>query len=350
MKNIAELDKNFKIETNIDRDNLKFYNATDSNFSLHGVFHDGEGYVRMPKDAATATSKGVEGLFRHTAGGRLRFKTNSKYIAIHMKVSCIRRMVHMPLTGNTGFDLYVDGKFYRTFIPPVDAQNAYSGIHDLENQGSVHEIVINFPLYNEVDELYIGLEDTAEILPPEEYATALPVVYYGSSITQGGCASRPGMSYQAILSNALNIDHINLGFSGNAKGEQVMADYIANLKMSAFVLDYDHNAPNVEHLKATHEPFFKTIRNANPVLPILILSKPKYYLTDDDIARRETIEQTYKNAVANGDKNVYFIEGNTLMREEIAELGTVDGCHPTDLGFFSIAKRIEPILKEMLKL
>jgi len=129
-----------------------------------------------------------------------------------------------------------------------------------------------------------------------------------------------------------------------------MADYIAGLKMSAFVLDYDHNAPNVEHLKATHEPFFKTIRKANPNLPILILSKPKYYLTDDDIMRRTIIEQTYKNAVANGDKNVYFIEGNTLMREEIAELGTVDGCHPTDLGFFSMAKRIEPVLKEMLNL
>ena len=350
MKNIAELDKNFKIETNIDRDNIKFYDAKDKKFKMYGVFHNGEGYVRMPNDVAAATSEGVAGLFRHTAGGRLRFKTDSKYIAIHIKASWMGHMGHMPLTGSNGFDLYVDGKFYRTFTPPVDSQNQYSGIHDLSAAGSVHEIVINFPLYNRVDELYIGLEDTAKILPPDEYALPLPVVYYGSSITQGGCASRPGMSYQAILSNALNIDHINLGFSGNAKGEQVMAEYIAGLKMSAFVLDYDHNAPNVEHLKATHEPFFKTIRKANPELPILILSKPKYYLTDDDIARRETIEQTYKNAVDSGDKNVYFIQGNTLMSDEIAELGTVDGCHPTDLGFFSMAKRIEPVLKEMLKL
>ena len=193
-------------------------------------------------------------------------------------------------------------------------------------------------------------DKNSEILPPEPYATEFPVVYYGSSITQGASASKPSGAYQNLLSLFLNIDHINLGFSGNAKGEQSMADYIASLKMSAFVMDYDYNAPTPEHLKETHEPFFKTIREAHPNLPILILSRPKYYPNDEELLRRDIVRQTYENALSNGDKNVYFIEGNTLMSDEIKDLGTVDGTHPTDLGFFSMAKRIEPMLKEMLNM
>lgn len=350
MENISKIDKNFVIQTNIEKENIKFYNALENCFSLYGVTYNGERYARMSDDVAKATSPGVEALYTNTSGGRLKFKTNSPYVAIHIKASVMRQMQHMPNTGSTGFDLYVDGRFYKTFVPTPGANTEYSGIHELINPGTVHDITINFPLYNDVDELYIGLDTDAKILPADKYALPLPVVYYGSSITQGGCASRPGMSYQAILTNSLNIDHINLGFSGNAKGEQVMAEYIASLEMSAFVLDYDHNAPSIEHLRETHEAFFKTIRNANPTLPILILSRPVKFLDETGLKRLEIIKTTYENALKNGDKNVYFIKGNDLMRDEIGELGTVDGCHPTDLGFFSMAKRIEPVLKEMLNL
>ena len=126
--------------------------------------------------------------------------------------------------------------------------------------GKEHTFTINFPLYQGVNSLYIGLKEGSVIKEAPEYETTAPFVYYGSSITQGGCASRPGSAYQNILSRHLQWDHINLGFSGSCKGEDEMAYYIASLDMSVFVYDYDHNAPTVEHLKNTHEIFFKKIK------------------------------------------------------------------------------------------
>jgi lysophospholipase L1-like esterase len=142
---------------------------------------------------------------------------------------------------------------------------------------------------------------------------------------------------------------VNLGFSGNAKGEPEMAELISQLEMSALVMDYDHNAPDAEHLKKTHENFFKIIRNKQPDLPIIIVTKPDF---DRDIEtnkmRREIIYNTYKNAVDNGDQNVHFVDGETLFGNENRDACTVDGCHPNDLGFMRMAERIYPVIKKAL--
>ncbi len=127
-----------------------------------------------------------------------------------------------------------------------------------------------------------------------------------------------------------------------------MTDYINSLDMSAFVLDYDHNAPSTEHLQATHSRMFNKIRAAYPDLPILIMPRPKYYLTEEEKLRHEIVHNTYKAARDSGDENVYFISGRELM-ELAGDLGTVDNCHPTDLGFYSMAKAIEPILRKILQ-
>ena len=116
-----------------------------------------------------------------------------------------------------------------------------------------------------------------------------------------------------------------------------MIDYVKNLDMSVFVYDYDHNAPTLEHLEATPEKMFKAIRSMHPDIPILMMTRPKFYLNDDEEKRLEIVRKTYQNALNNGDKNVYFIEGPELMKFAGDE-GTVDGCHPTDLGFYSMAK------------
>ena len=125
-------------------------------------------------------------------------------------------------------------------------------------------------------------------------------------------------------------------------------EYISNLDMSVFVLDYDWNAPNVEHLKATHEPFYKAVREKHKDIPIIMMSRPKYYLTDVEKERRAVVEETYNNAVKNGDNNVYYIPGNTLMDEMVKDNGTVDGVHPNDAGFLSMANVIEPVLRKAL--
>ena len=138
-----------------------------------------------------------------------------------------------------------------------------------------------------------------------------------------------------------------MGFAGNAKGEEEIANYIKNLDMSVFVYDYDHNAPSLEHLEQTHENMFKIIRNANPTLPIVIMPRPAKYLWSSEKARFEVIKRTYDNAKALGDENVYLIDGQALM--EIADTdGTVDGCHPNDLGFYSMAKALGDVLEKIL--
>ena len=117
--------------------------------------------------------------------------------------------------------------------------------------------------------------------------------------------------------------------------------------MSVFVYDYDHNAPTMAHLAATHEKMFLTIREANPTLPIVMMSRPLYRLSEEEVQRVEIIKKTYENALARGDKNVYFIDGRELMQYAKLE-GTVDGCHPTDYGFYSMAKTLQKTLKKLV--
>ena len=351
MKNIADIDKNFKVETNIEREGLKFFNPEKAPFKIYGVFREGDRFRRMPESAAKSVSEGVEYLHSNTAGGRVRFITDSPYVAVNIKLDKADAMNHFAFTGTAGCDLYVkeaDGDRYTgTFRPPTVTSMEYEGLIELDEK-RMREITINMPIFSDMTELYIGLDENSCIKAPKEYKILKPVVYYGSSITQGGCVSRPGMIYQAIISRALDCDYINLGFSGNAKGEQEMTDYIKELDMSLFVMDYDHNAPTAEHLKATHEKMFKCIREKNPTLPILMMSRPKYYLNDDEKERRQIVKATYENAIAAGDKNVYFIDGSTLMSDEIGADGTVDNCHPTELGSFSMAQRIIPVIEKIL--
>ena len=127
-----------------------------------------------------------------------------------------------------------------------------------------------------------------------------------------------------------------------------MAEAIASLDMAAFVLDYDHNAMTPEHLQNTHEFFFKTIREANPDLPIVMVSKPDIKGHEEDFKRREIIRQTWKNAIDAGDSNVYFVDGETLFTDSERDICTVDGCHPNDIGFLRMADGIYPIVKKAL--
>ena len=343
---ISQIDKNFKIETKIAKSDIKFYNVRLAPIEVNGIFHEDGKFRRMPEPIARSVSDGVHWLHSNTAGGRARFVTDSPYVAIHAKMANLGKMPHFALAGSAGFDLYIKGKsekYVNTFVPPYEMSDGYESVIELGKRQK-RELVINFPLYSDVVELYIGISDTATLEAPSPYEIEKPIVYYGSSITQGGCASRPGCSYQAIISRAFNADYINLGFSGNAKAEDEMAEYVCTLDMSAFVYDYDHNAPSIEHLEATHEKMFKRVRSAFPNLPIILMSRPKYTLTPDERTRLKIIKHTYENALANGDENVYFIDGRTLM-SLCKDEGTVDNCHPTDLGFFSMAQALKKVLK-----
>lgn len=343
---IEQADKNFYVPTEAARPGLTFFNAQEAPFALYGVFYENGKYRRIPETLAKQTNDGVYILHANTAGGRLRFVTDSPYVVLRAAMPAVGKMPHFSLTGSAGFDLYADGVYRRTFVPPFDISDGYCAAADFES-AAIREITLHFPLYSDVSELYIGIKEGSALLPAAPYRGVPPILYYGSSITQGGCASRPGTAYQNLLTRWLDTDHRNLGFSGSAKGEQCMARYIAAQEMSVFVLDYDHNAPTPEHLAATHEPFFKTVRAAQPQLPVIFMSRPQHTLSADEERRLEIIRHTYENARAEGDQNVYLLTGPELTAL-CGDEGTVDNCHPTDLGFYSMAAALLPVLKSIL--
>lgn len=351
MRDIAEIDKNFKVETEIDRPNLHFYDAEMNPFRIYGLLRENDRFCRMPGAVAKEASEGVHTLHTNTAGGRVRFVTNSAYVAISAEMDGVSRGPHMPLTGGAGFDLYADtgeGQiFMHTYKPPYEMKDGYEGVCDFWDDRE-RLITINFPLYADVKKLYIGLEKMAYIKPAPDYTCEKPIVYYGSSITQGACASRPGNAYQAILSRTLDANFINLGFSGNALAEECMADYISSLDMSVFVLDYDHNSPSPEHLQETHERMYRKVREKHPSVPIVMLTRPKVHLVYDEPRRVEVVKANYEKAVAEGDKNVYFIKGSDLLEERVIECATVDGGHPNDSGFLSMANVLYDVLKPLI--
>lgn len=346
MCSIEKLDKNFAVRTDIGEE-LVFHNCLDAPFHVYGLIAAKQGFIRMPEDIAKTVNENVSVLFRNTAGGRVRFRTDSPRIAVRARMANIGRMPHFALTGTAGFDLYGDGAFLGTFVPPFDIEDGYESVIALPGIRQ-REIVIHFPLYSDVISLEIGLCAGALLLPAGDYRTTCPVVYYGSSITQGGCASRPGNCYENIISRRLGCDHINLGFSGGARGEDAIASYIAGLPMSAFVYDYDHNAPSVEHLGNTHWRMFQIIRSQNPHLPVVMVSRPQPNPTGEEYQRLGIVTATWQKAMEAGDRNVYFVDGTMILRQFGGDSGTVDACHPNDLGFMCMADAIGAVLEKIL--
>ena len=358
-KSIAELDPNLAVNSNIKETDIVYYDVRKDPFKVYGLYNYKTEPVfrRIPQDLADQVNEGVTWLSRCTAGGRVRFSTDSRYVAVHAVMPMVGQMSHMAMTGSTGFDIYIDdpetgiSRFYRTFTPPFDIQrgDALSSIVYFKSRKLRH-FTIHFPLYSDVASLHIGLQADAALGEGMKYRDVPPFVCYGSSVTQGGCASRPGNAYSNVLSQRFGIDHINLGFSGSARGEDAIVDYMASLDMSVFVCDYDHNAPTAEHLEATHEKLYRKIRDKNPDLPIIFVTKPDNLYTDDAALRREIVYKTYRKAYAENPRRAAYIDGCSLFSAEYRDCCTVDTCHPNDIGFLCMAEVIGAEIDRMLKL
>ena len=349
---ITEIDKNLKVENATGLKDIVGLDVKESPFTIHGIWRKekGQSFLRMPPEIAEAANEGVGWNNTHTAGGRIRFRTNSPYVAIKAVMPDNPTMPHITALGQSGFDLYKSDAGIYSYVGSLIPGNRKHGFDTYKpTDGKTHTYTVHMPLYDPVEEVYIGLSDTAEIYEAEPYTYTKPVLYYGSSITQGGCASRPGNAYEAMIARRLDADFINLGFSGSARGEKVMAEYLASLDVSVFVCDYDHNAPNAEHLEKTHRPLYETYRKARPDTPVILVTRPDFYPVEEDIKRREAVLETYRYAVANGDRNIYFVDGAKLFEGDFSDSCTVDGCHPNDLGFFRMAQKIGDAVEKALK-
>ena len=370
---IAEIDSNFRITNDIPK-NITWMEAYDGPFEINGLYKPKKlkKYTRLPDRFKTdlTVNEGVRRLIHHTAGGRIRFSTNSPYVAVMVEVSDIEVPRFMTACGQSGIDFYMckkgssDYQFRRSFSPCAISSNEdrfYTGIayfkdYDL-SENDEFEVMLNLPLYNGINSIKIGVMDGSKIAKPQEYSIKKPICFYGASITQGGCASRPGNNYPNHIARWLNLDFINLGFSGSARGEFALADFMADMNISALVVDMDMSINDIELFKNTHYAFYEYIRSKNKDLPLIFMSMAKFPKIDIHSEKfrnyaqsRQIIIDTIKKGIEKGDKNLYYIEGEELFGDSCQDSCTVDFCHPNDLGFFRMAERILPVIKEVLKI
>ncbi|MBR2906713.1 MAG: hypothetical protein IKC26_01550 [Clostridia bacterium] len=345
-----------------------FHDAREDCFRIYGIFepYGGGRYCRIPESVAEATNEGVKGRNLNTSGGRIRLTTDASYIALYCKGCRVYDSAILAPTNQLGFDLYIDDPegtgnaassvFVRTIRPPTGLKDgAFCGKFALPE--GEHSVTINFPLYGGFDELYIGLPMGATLKPGLPYANEKPIVFYGSSITQGAAASRPGLAYTSIVCRRLNADYRNLGFAGSARAEEAIVDYLASIDMCCFVLDYDHNAPSLAHLRDTHYTVYKRVRDTHPDIPILMLSRPDFHTysgkgvlrTNDSIRRRDIVIDTFRKARAEGDTRVFFIDGESFFAGPDECECTVDGVHPSDIGMLKMADTVHRTMVRILR-
>ena len=330
---------------------IAYFDVRKEPFEIHGIYESSpENCFRLPEEFAKSVSEGVTKESRAGAGVRVCFATESPYVAIKAKLYSFCEQPHITIVAEKGFDLYTKEKgeyrFHNVFYPPLDLENEVVGITEFEDR-KMRDIIINFPLGSGVVNFEIGLERESRIGKPQGYKNKKPVVFYGSSITQGFAASRPGNIYENYISREMDLDYINLGFAGNALGEKNLAEYISKIPMSAFVLDYDHNAPDIEHLKNTHNDFYKIIRKAHPDIPVIFVTRPDPSDSKNASERRRVIYETYDNAKRKGG-NVYFIDGGKFFPDNLKFDCTADWCHPNDTGMYYMAQGIKTILSQVL--
>ncbi len=344
--NIEQIDKNFRAEKIDDKKDREVYLLPCKPFDLYGVYYDNDNqrFARMSFDVANQVSKELGVLSSNTSGGRLRFSTDSKFLDIRVEYRQLSLLPHMPLVGSGGFMLLEETEngftpAIRMMTPYGHDKNGYTAKVTLEGE-KLRNYILFFPLYNDVDKLEIGVEAGATVAAGKKYRDILPILYYGSSITQGACASRPDNAYPSQISKWNNVDFVNMGFSGLARGEPMMADYLSRIPCSVFVCDYDYNAFDVGYLQATHYPFYQTYRKNNPRTPILFITKPDIDRDPFGEARKKVVYHSYLKAKRAGDDNVYFLSGKSLYGKADRASCSVDGCHPNDLGFYRMAKRV----------
>ena len=343
-----ENDRNMIVETVFpDAEDAVLHSVREEVFDLYNFSNPREDHIfrRVPKEIAKTVSEKVYRLSRETAGGRVRFSTDSKYVLLKAIEPTVGRNSHITLASSAGFDVYLDGeagsRFCATFMPPYKMDHGYEQIVRFPDR-KMRSFTVNFPVHSVVSDLYFGIEPGAVLEHGRSYRPIDPIIVYGSSIVHGTAATRPGLVYTNILSRRLDADVVNLGFSGNAKAEPAIMEWIAGLKMSMFVYDYDHNAPNPDYLRATHYAGYKTVRDANPDLPIILVSKPNIYTRPQDgLERRDIIIDTFRAAREAGDRNVWFVDGESFFHGRLEDECTVEGTHPNDLGFVLMADGIE---------
>lgn len=355
-----------------DADTLRYVDA--ARFPILGkVYKDSLPlYSRIPEFLKPSTRKAVWNLGQNSAGIAVRFRSNSTVISVRWQNAFNNSMMHMSPLAIRGLDLYcyTDGKwrFVNSAQPLqkiinsqiLDQQkmnpkkmNTWKIISDMSPVE--REYMLYLPLYDGVTLLQIGVDSLSYIESPALPYPAIrhPVVFYGSSITQGACASRPGMAATNIIGRMLNMETINLGFSGNAFIDYEVAEMMAEVDASAYVLEYVPNASPGQIVEKT-EKFVRILREKRPDVPLVFVEDPifTHSLFDGQMAKEvqdknEAINRAFSSLKKQGHEKIYLIKGESIMPANGES--TVDGIHFTDCGFEQYAEMLYPLLKRVIR-
>ena len=319
-------------------------------------------YVRLPDTLTPNVNGGVRGMRSHTSGMLFRFRTDSNFLVIrHTPLNGWHAMPHMTEVGTSGWDVYrldkESGKW--RFVASNHGAKA-----EKDNPGTRtkrigwkpgDECIINLPLYNGVKEFSLGIAPDAKIEAPAQWASGVekPVVFYGTSITHGGCSTRPGLGFVNLVGRDLLVPVYGLGFSGSGVMEYELSDVISRIDASCYVLDClwnmrsDPNAQNPRSVERNYEKFIRNLRAKRPGVPIVMAEQCDVFMRGPNDKDR-FMKALYEKLVAEGWKDLVYLPKDEMYTGDTE--GTVDGCHPNDLGMESMAKAFGKAVREALHL
>lgn len=364
-RNWKEIDRYMAISDVKDKDKLDWFDMKDTKepFRVSGLywFSENKGYCRVPEKWLPVLSEKAPGaryMAEDNAGGQIAFETDAERIVVDVELECPQLWDHSPATMEMGCDCYIayEGEeLHFGGVTRFDARkNSYVAEVLSGHPKKPKQVVINLPLYDPVESFKIGLPKDAYIKAPKPFAKESPIVVYGTSTTQGGCVSRPGILPTNVIGRRMNREILNFGFSGSGNGEPELAQILAEIRNPAmYELEYENNA--CERIYTTLEPFLDILREKHPDTPVLVSSRvPVYKFSHIEERmrqyrdRREYQRKTVERRRAEGDKNLYFLDGwKAFEGIRDPEDLYVDGIHPTDLGARAVADFLEPWFRKL---
>jgi lysophospholipase L1-like esterase len=361
--NLEEAMKDNQAEQPKKPGDLYYHPVTTPGFQMEGLafFAQEKQFRRFPLQPNPALPGSVESLSCHSAGAMLRFRSNTRRLAIKVRIENFPGFDHMSRIGQAGVDLYL-GKpgemvFHsvsRISTQPEDYQAELFKLPD-EEPAQMQEFTLHLPTYSKTADLQIGLDADAEIQPPTPRSAPGRIVVYGTSITQGACASRPGLSYTSQLARKLNREILNFGFSGSGRGEAEVATHLARLpQIDLFILDSEANVESLATMQQRLPIFLDILRKQQPDCKILLVSaipfagQAAFKQRPEYTASRNWQQELVRERNEVGDRKLFFLDGGTLLGEDIGEC-YVDGVHPNDLGMTLMQQAMLPVIRKILE-
>lgn len=342
---------------------LRWHDPRDWGVEGRGWSDTARYYDRLPARAERRVRQAVWDLSRHSAGMLTRFRTDAAEIHVRYRLLSDRiAMPHMPATGVSGVDLYArdeggSDRWVAVARPAAQdvTQRLAAGL-DLRLGAEPRLFTLYLPLYNGVERLEIGIPKGARFEPvgPPSGVGARPIVFYGTSIMHGACASRPGMAIPALVGRALGLPTLNLGFSGNGRMEKEVGEFLAELDAGLYAIDCLPNM-TADQVRERAVPLVRQLRESRPETPILLVEDRTF--TNAGFFRstrvrhqdsRQALREAYQALRASGVRRLHLLKGEELLGDD-GEAAT-DGSHPSDLGMLRYVEAYLPALRNALGL